>query len=194
MTSALYLSVADDNGEARLFLANCLDPADRSLTLDAIRAVVGEGIPSLDDRSIEQIVTAFDLPSDGELALVSPVRVWRFLRRHEGKAASLVSVAAPLSVPTLAPAFLPDSTPVDIEPVEVPEIIAPPEPGLWETAAGVAAWRETLALTRPDHVAAPSRLRRWAAWGAGATSALLVAALNLMLADGPSLAHALGMR
>lgn len=190
MPTAVYLSVADDNGEARLFLANRLDPADRSSTLDTIRDVVGEGIPSLDDRSIEQIVTAFDLPSDGELNLVSPVRVWRFLRRHEGKAASFVSVATPL----LGPPHVSEWSPEAAEPVEEPQIVAPPEPGPWETAAGVAAWRERFTMPRPAEVARPSRLRRLTAWGAAATGALLVVVLHLLTTDAPALAQVLAAR
>ena len=195
MTTALYLSIADGDSEARLFLGNRPDAVDHSPTLDQIRAVLGEGVACLDESTIEGIVTAFDLPDDGEASLASPVRVWRFLRRHEGKAASLVSVATPLVPQTAAPVFIPEPTPVVVEPVEAPVAAMRPDPRPWETAAGVAAWRQTFSM-RSDAgaIAPPSRFRRFAAWGAAATGALLVVVLNALTTGAPGLAHAVGAR
>ena len=178
VATAVYLYVANGSSATPLFIGERLDGARPSPTLERIRAVVGEGSVRLDEQTIEQILTAFELPNDGEARLASPVGVWQFLRRHEGEAVLLVD----------------DDLPVAADPSDGARAQARPERGPWETPAGVSAWREQLAerLVAPD--GKPARLVRAVAWGIGLAVALLVVVSHLLTVSEPGLALATGPR
>lgn len=61
----------------------------------AVATVLGDGVRTIDEALIEQVLLAFeasDTPSGGA---ASPVDVWRFLRAHQGRRVQLVRQASP---------------------------------------------------------------------------------------------------
>ena len=147
---------------------------DAPAPLARIRTILGRDLPQLDERVIGDILLAFDLPHAGDGGLASPVDVWRFLRRHEGAAAFLMTVAASSS---------------ELE--AVGSAVAPRT--RWEMATGVAGWRERV-TARVDANPQPVRLGVMTATGLAFGTALLIVAADILAVDVPGIALALGAR
>lgn len=178
MTSALFLSVGDGSGEATLRLVGDVHAAHRSPMLDQVRTVIGAGLDHLDGDAVERIMTSFDLSVDGEVGFASPIDVWQFLRRHEGKPVRLVSGSI------ASPAASPD--------VSCPMSGSEPRP--WQTAAGVAAWRRQQAECDVEPDDEPAHRPRLATCATVVAAIVLLVALHLLSVDAPGLAFAIGHR
>ena len=178
MTSALFLCVGEGSGEATLRLVDDVHAAHRSPMLDQVRTVIGEGHDRLDGDAIERIMMSFDLSSNGEVGLASPIDVWQFLRRHEGKPVRLVSGSI------ARPAALPD----------ISRPMSSSEPRPWQTAAGVAAWRRQQAECYVEPDDEPAHRPRLAICATAVAAIVLVVALHLLAVDAPGLAFAIGHR
>jgi len=177
MAVELFLCVRSGSSSEAFRLGDCpLAPDVPPAPLAQILALIGDDALLLDDATIEQILVAFDLPYGGADAVADPVDLWQFLRRHDGWDAWL-SEGAPSGLSSEDPATTDLSSAGAPPPtLESPDAPPPPEPdearegeadavedaqprrpSLWESAAGVSAWRSRRWHTPPSVDAAPPR-------------------------------------